>query len=103
MVSWSKTIGNSLMFFKVDFKKAYEYLSWDYLLEIMHIIGFGPRWRGKIKKLLVSARASVLLNRSPTCEFQIHRGLRQGDPLSLFIYLWRGYTLPRSGTVLIMF
>ncbi|KAL7606616.1 uncharacterized mitochondrial protein AtMg01250-like [Lactuca sativa] len=40
-----------------------------------------------MKELLSIARASVLINGSPTDEFQIHRGLRQGDPLSLFLFI----------------
>lgn len=59
--------------FKVDFEKAYNCISWDYLIEIMHIMGFGPKWRGSILELLSSLRASVLVNRSPTQEFQIQR------------------------------
>ncbi|XP_071727699.1 uncharacterized protein [Rutidosis leptorrhynchoides] len=35
---------------------------------------------------LNSAKTSVLVNGSPTHEFDIKRGLRQGDPLSHFLY-----------------
>ncbi|XP_023762752.1 uncharacterized protein LOC111911201 [Lactuca sativa] len=75
------------MLFKVDFEKAYDSLSWEYLLEIMSIMGFGSKWCGWIKELLTTTRASILVNGFLTDEFQMHWWLRQGDPLSPFIFI----------------
>ncbi|GJV76710.1 RNA-directed DNA polymerase, eukaryota, partial [Tanacetum coccineum] len=75
------------MIFKVDITKAYDTLSWDYLISVIRFMGFGNKCVRWIKACLESARSSVLVNGSPTMEFQLERGLRQGDPLAPFLFI----------------
>ncbi|GJT31915.1 RNA-directed DNA polymerase, eukaryota, reverse transcriptase zinc-binding domain protein [Tanacetum coccineum] len=87
MMAWHRKNKKKLMIFKVDFEKAFDSLKWDFLDLVMDKIGFGCRWRPWIKGCLRNARASVLVNGSPTKEYEIFRGLRQGNPLSPFLFI----------------
>jgi hypothetical protein len=75
------------MLFKVDFEKAYDSVDWGYLDAVMGKMSFLVLWRKWIKECVSTATASVLVNGSPTEEFPLERGLRQGDPLSPFLFL----------------
>ncbi|XP_071705309.1 uncharacterized protein [Rutidosis leptorrhynchoides] len=75
------------LIFKLDFEKAFDCLNWDFLLEVMKSMGFGTKWFSWILACLKSATITILINGSPTREFSIGRGVRQGDPLSPFLFI----------------
>lgn len=76
-----------LLLFNVDFEKAYDSVDWGYLDSVMGCMSFPVLWRKWIKECVSTATTSVLVNGSPTDEFPLKRGLRQGDPLSPFLFL----------------
>nr|GEW37351.1 cysteine-rich receptor-like protein kinase [Tanacetum cinerariifolium] len=87
IIDWYKKRKKKWMLFKVDFEKAFDSVSWKYLDYMLHKLGFGSRWRTWINNCLMSARTSILINGSPTSEFSLKRGLRQGDSLSPFLFI----------------
>ncbi|XP_035830800.1 uncharacterized protein LOC118480187 [Helianthus annuus] len=80
VLSWLRKNKREGMFFKVDINKAYDSVNWSFLDSVMAQMRFPSKWRSWVMATLYSARASVLVNGSPTREFDCSRGLRQGDP-----------------------
>jgi len=50
-------------------------------------MGFGKSWISLIHEYNMGFKLSILINGSPSMDFGVHRGLRQGDPLSLLLFL----------------
>ena len=86
MIEDAKRSNKSCLVFKVDFEKAYDSISWDFVLYMLEKTGFCSKWVQWIEGCLKSASISILVNGSPTEEFLPKRGLRQGDPLAPFLF-----------------
>ena len=67
---------------KLDLEKAYDFVDWDFLREVLTKFGFGARWCKWIMGCVRNYHYSMLVNGTVVDFFPASRGIRQGDPLS---------------------
>lgn len=75
------------LLFKLDIKKAFDFVRWDYLLSLLSRRGFPTRFRDMLTALLQSSSSRVLLNGIPGEPMWHGVGLWQGEPLSPLLFV----------------
>lgn len=71
----------------IELEKAYDKVDWVFLYEILRCFGFSQLWRNLVMQCVSTVSFSVLLDGSPFGFFKPSRGLRQGNPLSAFLFI----------------
>ncbi|CAL0324296.1 unnamed protein product [Lupinus luteus] len=80
-----KTHGGNLAI-KLDVRKAFDTLDWNFLLNTLSAFGFHERFIHWVEVILKSAMLSISVNGQSIGYFHCKRGVRQGDPLSPILF-----------------
>ena len=75
------------LLFKLDIRKAFDSVKWEYLLDLLRRRGFPSKFREWIAALLCSSSSRILLNGVPGAPIKHGQGLRQGDPVSPLLFV----------------
>jgi ribonuclease HI/exonuclease III len=86
MISLAEEINQPGMLIALDQEKAYDRIRPDYLWKVLQAFGLPTSLIAAIKSLYSNAMTTVSVNGVFSPEFQVTRGVRQGDPLSCLLF-----------------
>lgn len=77
---------SNLVIVALDAEKAFDQIEWHYLFEVLSRFNLGSKFLSLVKLIYKHPTARILTNRTLSAPFKLHRGTRQGCPLSPLIF-----------------
>ncbi|XP_030046348.1 zinc finger protein 721-like [Microcaecilia unicolor] len=82
----AKKMKKPLCLLSLDAEKAFDRVHWPFMYKVMEAFGVGPQFRGWIQAFYESPKACIRVNGGNSATIPLHRGTRQGCPLSPLLF-----------------
>ena len=87
MMEYCDHFGKPGLLALVDFEKAFDSISWPFLIKSLKAFNFGDKFVGYVKMLYNDTESCVINNGKASRFFKLHRGIRQGCCLSALLFI----------------
>ena len=87
LFSKAKTDNIPGLMLQIDFSKAFDSISFEYIENALKIFNFNQKTISWINTLLLNFQSSILINGTPTPRINVGRGCRQGDPIAGYLFI----------------
>jgi hypothetical protein len=85
--AWAEENNHDLVLLLLDFEKAFDRIEWSFLFEALTKLGFCPKWVSWVSSLYTPALSAIKLNGVVGSAFPLARSVRQGCPLSPYLFI----------------
>ncbi len=87
IIEYSQLTNNGGLLMMIDFKKAFDTLNRNFMFEVLQKMNFGPSFISWIKLFYNNIESCISNNGTSSSYFPLKRGVRQGDPLSSYLFI----------------